>query len=258
SYTSAKDMHEWWHNHFEVEDFVKKHCNGDLEFAPGSKFSYDNSGYFLLGAIIEKVTGKTYEEVLQERIFRPLGMKNSGYDHPETLMERRAAGYEHGKDGFVNAEYLDMSIPYAAGSLYSTVEDLYLWDQALYTEKLLSTDLKAKMWAPFLAGYAYGWGVSKIVDGKPVAGGPFVQPGGGISGFNTHEARYVDDKPLVVLLNNTGPAKLEPMTEGIAAILYGKPYDLPKPSLTAQLMKLVNEKGADAAVNEYRRLKKES
>jgi len=258
SYTSAKDMHEWWHNHFEVEDFVKKHCSGDLEFAPGSKFEYDNSGYFLLGAIIEKVTGKKYEEVLQERIFQPLGMRNSGYDHSETLIEHRAEGYEHGKDGFVNAEYLDMSIPYAAGSLYSTAEDLYLWDQALYTEKLLSGEWKAKMWTPALANYAYGWGVSHIPDGKPGAGELLIQHGGGINGFNTHEARYVEQKHLIVLLNNTGGTKLNQMTEGIAAILYGKPYELPKPSLTADLVKIANEKGGDAAVSEYRRLKKES
>ena len=258
SYTSEKNMHEWWHNPFEVEDFVKKHCSGDLEFTPGSKFEYDNSGYFLLGAIIEKVTGKKYADVLQERIFGPLGMKNSGYDHSEPLIEHRAQGYEHGKDGFVNAEYLDMSIPYAAGSLYSTAEDLYLWDQGLYTEKLLSKELKAKMWTPALLNYAYGWGVAKIADGKPGAGQTLIQHGGGINGFNTHEARYVDEKHLVVLLNNTGVTKLEQMTEEIAAILYGKPYELPKPSLTAQLMKIANEKGGEAAVNEYRRLKKES
>jgi CubicO group peptidase (beta-lactamase class C family) len=258
SYTAEKNMHEWWHNPFEVEDFVKKHCSGDLGFTPGSKFEYDNSGYFLLGAIIEKVTGEKYEEVLQERIFKPLGMRNSGYDHSEPLMEHRAAGYEHGKDGFVNAEYLDMSIPYAAGSLYSTVEDLYLWDQALYTEKLLSSELKAKMWTPALANYAYGWGVAKIPEGKAGAGQTLIQHGGGINGFNTHEARYVDEKHLIVLLNNTGATKLEQMTEGIAAILYGKPYELPKPSLTAQLVGLATEKGGDAAVNEYRRIKKES
>jgi CubicO group peptidase (beta-lactamase class C family) len=258
SYTAAKDMQEWWHNHFEVEDFVKKHCSGDLEFTPGSKFEYDNSGYFLLGAIIERVTGEKYEEVLQERIFKPLGMHNSGYDHSEPLMEHRAAGYEHGKDGFVNAEYLDMSIPYAAGSLYSTAEDLYLWDQALYTEKLLSKELKAQMWAPALANYAYGWGVAKIPEGKAGAGQTLIQHGGGINGFNTHEARYVDEKHLIVLLNNTGATKLDQITEGIAAILYGRPYELPKPSLTAELVKLATEKGGDAAVAEYRRLKKES
>src|SRR5262249_363062 len=134
----------------------------------------------------------------------------------------------------------------------------YLWDQALYTEKLLSKELKAKMWTPALANYAYGWGVAKIPEGKPGAGQMLIQHGGGINGVNTHEAGFVGEKHLGVLLNNTGATKLNQMTDGIAAILYGKPYELPKPSLTAQLVKLANEKGGDAAAAEYLRLKKES
>src|SRR5215471_3449300 len=129
-------------NPYTVEAFVKKYCSGDLEFEPGSKFSYDNSGYFLLGAIIEKVTGKPYEQVLRERIFDPLGMKDTGYDHHEDILKRRATGYDKSPRGVINSPYLDMSLPYAAGSLYSTVEDLYLWDQALYTDKLLEPKYK--------------------------------------------------------------------------------------------------------------------
>ena len=116
-------------NPYGVSDFVKKYASGDLEFEPGAKFNYNNSGYFLLGAIVERVTGKPYEQVLKERIFDPIGMKNTGYDHHDTILAKRAAGYERRPGGFVNAPYLDMSLPYAAGSLYSTVEDLYLWDQ---------------------------------------------------------------------------------------------------------------------------------
>jgi CubicO group peptidase (beta-lactamase class C family) len=123
-------------NPFVVADFVKKYTSGDLEFEPGSKFSYNNSGYFLLGAIIEKVTGKPYEQVLKENILDPLGMKNTGYDHFDAVLSKRASGYNKTPKGYINAPYLDMSIPYAAGSLYSTVEDLYLWDRALYTDKL--------------------------------------------------------------------------------------------------------------------------
>ena len=119
-------------NPYTVADFVKKYTSGSLEFEPGSKFSYNNSGYFLLGAIIEKLTGKTYAEAVRDNIFVPLGMKNSGYDMPSPLIPKRASGYAKTPAGYVNAAYLDMSIPYAAGSLYSTVEDLYIWDQALY------------------------------------------------------------------------------------------------------------------------------
>src|SRR5258706_6494279 len=144
-------------NPYSVSDFVKKFASGDLEFEPGTKFNYNNSGYFLLGAIVERVTGKPYEKVLKERIFDSVGMKNTGYDHHETILARRAAGYEKRPGGYINAPYLDMSLPYAAGSLYSTVEDLYLWDQALYVDKLLSPQLKESLFKPGLMNYAYGW-----------------------------------------------------------------------------------------------------
>ena len=107
-------------NPYAVSDFVKKFASGDLEFEPGTKWNYNNSGYFLLGAIVEHVTGKPYEQVLKERIFDPVGMKNTGYDHSDTIIAKRAAGYEKRPGGYINAPYLDMSLPYAAGSLYST------------------------------------------------------------------------------------------------------------------------------------------
>jgi CubicO group peptidase (beta-lactamase class C family) len=137
-------------NPFTVDEFVKKYASGDLEFEPGTKFVYNNSGYFLLGAIIEKVTGKPYEQVIKQNIFDPLGMKNSGYDHWGTILNKRATGYTKTAAGYDTAPYLDMSIPYAAGSLYSTVEDLYLWDQALYGEKVLSAKSKELLFKPNL------------------------------------------------------------------------------------------------------------
>src|SRR6185369_8864309 len=122
SYTSLPNFfQDISRNPYSVSDFVKKFTSGDLEFEPGAKWNYNNSGYFLLGAIIERVTGKPYEQVLKERILDPVGMKNTGYDHSDTIMAKRAAGYERRPAGFINAPYLDMSLPYAAGSLYSTV-----------------------------------------------------------------------------------------------------------------------------------------
>jgi len=131
SYTGLPIFQNISRDPYGVDEFVQKYCSGDLEFEPGSKFAYNNSGYFLLGAIIENVTGETYEKMLQERIFKPLGMKNSGYDHHDTIIPNRATGYDRTFDGYANSPYLDMSLPYAAGSLYSTVEDLFIWDQAL-------------------------------------------------------------------------------------------------------------------------------
>ena len=138
---------------------------------PGTIYSYCNAGYCILGRIIEKVTGKTFEQNLHERIFEPLGMKNSGYDRNRYVIEKRASGYTYGPFGLENADYIDMdSTPGAAGALYSTVEDMFLWDRALYTDKLLDKKYRDLMFTPNrdvpevkAAGgrphsvYGYGW-----------------------------------------------------------------------------------------------------
>src|SRR5262249_11022667 len=141
-----------------------------LDFPPGSKYSYSNSGYEVLGVIVEKLSGQTYENYLKQHIFDPLDMQASGYDHDTTIIKNRASGYERGPDGKLrNADYLDMSIPYAAGSLYSTVEDLYRWDRALYTDKALTREWRGKMFTPFLDNYPYGWIVRGHVADKKIA-----------------------------------------------------------------------------------------
>ena len=124
-------------NSYSPVQLVNLFADSTLQFEPGKKFAYSNSGYILLGYIIEKVTGKSYEQVLQENIFTPLKMNNTGYDHHRSVLKNRASGYEKNGRHYVNANFIDMSVPYAAGALYSTVEDLYLWDQALYGNQLL-------------------------------------------------------------------------------------------------------------------------
>jgi CubicO group peptidase (beta-lactamase class C family) len=132
-----------------------------LEFAPGEKFVYSNSGYVLLGEIIEKVAGKPYEKFLPEVIFEPLGMKDTGYDFPAPIVPHRAAGYRRIGDQLANAAYLDMTIPHGAGALYSTVEDLHRWSVALDERKLISSGAYEKMFTPAKGNYAYGWIVDK-------------------------------------------------------------------------------------------------
>ncbi len=242
-------------NPYSVSDFVKKYASGDLEFEPGTKMSYNNSGYFLLGAIIERVTGKPYEQALKERIFDVVGMKDTGYDHHETILAKRAAAYERRPNGYINAPYLDMSLPYAAGSLYSTVEDLYLWDQALYTDKLLSPQLKELMYKPSMNNYAYGWVVRKAPLGATDEPITIIEHGGGINGFNTLITRMPDGKNLIVLLNNTGGTKLGEMSQKIAAILFGKPYKEPVRDIAETLFDTVRSKDVQAAIKQYRDLK---
>jgi len=109
-----------------------------LEFVPGERFNYDNSGYLLLGYIVERASGEKYEDFLQNNIYEPLGMLHSGYDHPWLVLKDRASGYASRGGEAVNADYIQMDQPLGGGSLYSTVGDLLLWDRALYTEKLVS------------------------------------------------------------------------------------------------------------------------
>lgn len=244
---------------YSVTDFVKKFASGDLEFEPGSKFSYNNSGYFLLGAIIEKVTGKSYEAVLKERILDPLGMTNTGYDHHATLLQKRATGYEKRPEGYINAPYLDMSLPYAAGSIYSTVEDLYKWDQSLYEDKILSAESKKLMFTPGLANYGYGFGISEQPIGKTDQKTKVIQHSGGINGFNSLLTRLVDRQQTIIILDNVGLGRYHGnITKSIINILNGQPFDAPKKSISETLYKIAVEKNVAAAVAEYRKLKAEN
>ncbi len=241
-------------NPYKVADFVKKYASGDLEFEPGSKFAYNNSGYFLLGAIIERITGKPYEQVLKENILDPAGMKNTGYDHHDTIIPKRASGYTKTSDGYANAAYLDMSIPYAAGSMYSTVEDLYLWDQTLYTDKLLSAHSKELMYKPFLENYAYGWVIVNTSFKQNDQAVQMIRHGGGINGFNTTIVRFPKEKNLIVILDNTSQ-NVDREAETIIRILYNQPYDLPKMSIVPEIEKTIAEKGIEAGIAAYRDLK---
>jgi CubicO group peptidase (beta-lactamase class C family) len=243
-------------NYYPVEEFVKTFCSGDLQFEPGTKFHYDNSGYFILGALLEHVTGKTYEVLLKENILDPLGMKDTGYDHHADILPKRATGYEQGLGEIANAKYLDMALPYAAGALYSTVEDLYKWDQALYTDALLPAGLKLKLFTPGLEHYGYGWTIETIAANEPGAGQTMIGHGGGINGFNTLEQRLVGDHVLVLLFNNTPGADLGKMARGIRAVLYGQEPAPPMRSLISALGDTIVHRGVQAAVSQYRELKR--
>jgi CubicO group peptidase (beta-lactamase class C family) len=225
-----------------VESMIARFRDKPLEFEPGSKFHYDNSGYFLLGAIIEKVSGKPYETFLKEAIFEPLGMANTGYDRHETVLPGRASGYDRRGEGLVNTPYLDMSQPYAAGSLYSTVGDLLKWDRALKAGKPVSKDAMVAMFTPFKDHYAYGWSIG---DQK---GHRRIGHGGGINGFMTDFERFPDDDVCVVVLCNVVPANPAKVSGNLAGIVFGETVALPKARIVAK----VDPKLYDEYVGRYR------
>jgi CubicO group peptidase (beta-lactamase class C family) len=246
-------------NSYSPLQLVNLFADSTLQFKPGERNEYSNSGYILLGYIIEKVTGKSYERALQENIFTPLHMMNTGYDHSEPLLKNRAHGYEKSGWTYVNANFIDMSVPNAAGALYSTVEDLSLWDQALYNNQLLQKENRDLLFTKHIqAGgghYGYGWDIDEMPIGNTAERIETIGHGGGIDGFNTQLTRIPSDKSFIVLLNNTGRAPLYEMTKAIAAILYDKPYDLPKRSVAFSVGDRMEKEGIAPALLYYNRIK---
>ena len=246
-------------NPSKPEEFIRFFADSALDFEPGTTFSYSNSGYFVLGVIIEKITGKPYERVLRENIFTPLGMNNSGYDRFNTVLPKRASGYVKTGLQYVNAPYIDMATPFSAGALYSTVEDLFLWDQALYTETLLPAKTRDLLFKPYIPAfgiaYGYGWGVGNAAVGRTTDSVRVIEHGGSINGFNSLISRIPADKDLVVLLNNTGATRLAAISRAIRGILYNKPYDMPKRSIADSVFAAFADRGLAAGLERYRDLK---
>ncbi|WP_111880021.1 serine hydrolase [Aequorivita sp. CIP111184] len=260
NYTSFPNFFkELSRNPYTPTEMLEMFADSTLTFKPGTQFAYSNSGYILLGAIIEKVTGKTYEAVLQEKIFDPQNMKNSGYDHHSTILKKRATGYEMKGSQPENSPYIDMSTPYAAGSLYSTVEDLYVWDQALYTEKLLPKKYMDMMYQKYIPAfgnfYGYGWMIGIMTIGNTKDSTQIIGHGGGINGFNTLITRIPKEKSTIILLNNTGGAPLEAITIAINGILHDATYALPKQSLAKSVYNVIIDKDLKTGLAFYEKNK---
>ena len=255
-----KFMEDESRNPYSPAAFVKTFDEKELDFKPGEKYSYSSSGYFILGVLIEKLSGKSYEQILKDKIFTPLNMKDTGYDNHKDILKNRAAGYEKENGNYINSSYLDMTIPYAAGSLYSTVEDLYKWDQALYTTTILPKEYMTMYFKPYIPAfdkkhYAYGWEVGYDKIGSSKDSIYTIGHDGSINGFNTNISRATSDKSLVVLLNNTGYAPLYEMTRAIRGIMYGKEYHIPKQTVADVVLAVIEEKGIDEAISKYHSIK---
>jgi CubicO group peptidase (beta-lactamase class C family) len=183
-----------------------------LNFPPGSAFAYGNSGYVLLGKIVEQVSGQRYADFVQSRIFAPLGMADSGYD----IGDMHALNGTRGYAGVAApALALNTSTLHAAGALYASVEDLYRWDQALYTDTLLPATARAQFFSPNLSNYAYGW---KVVG---LQGGRFIYHPGNISGASTFIARYPDQQVTVIVLSNIEWVNAEGIAGHLAQVVLG-------------------------------------
>jgi CubicO group peptidase (beta-lactamase class C family) len=213
SFTDFPNFREIQKNTYKPEQLVALFIDKPLEFPSGEKWAYSNSGYVLLGHLIEKISGQTYAEFVKQNIFDKLDMNDSGYDLNSAIIERRASGYQPGPGGPRNASYVNMTVPHAAGALYSTTEDLLRWQRGLFGGKLLTPESLQKMTTPVKERYALGVVVNAIRGRKMVA------HGGGIEGFNTFLIHYPTEQLTVAVLGNlngTAPENLARMLAGVA------------------------------------------
>jgi CubicO group peptidase (beta-lactamase class C family) len=206
-----------------VPEFLDRFKSKPPESKPGEKFKYSNSGYQVLGAVIESVSGKSYANYLAEHIFVPLEMRDTGYDNSTSILPQRASGYrlDWENDVLLNAMYLDMSIPFSAGGLYSTVEDLYRWDRALYTEKLVSKKSLNQMFEPYRDGYGFGWKILREFQRK------VSMYAARVNGFSASIRRYPDDDACVIVLSNLENIDAQKISHDLGAILFDVPYGSP-------------------------------
>ena len=185
-------------------EVMQRFADWPLEFAPGTSWKYSDSGYLVLGRIIERVSGMPYGQFLQVNIFAPLGMRDTEYLHATYL----ASGYSNSYE-LTPAEAADPSVDYAAGGLYSTVGDLYLWDRALFDDAFLSPDLRELAFTPYErvvgfggmdnTGYGYGFMLGQL---RQPYGEPFIAHGGRAEGYSAMNAYFPDEQVAVVLLGN--------------------------------------------------------
>ena len=206
-----------------LESRITLFKNKPFEFAPGQNHLYSDSNYILLTYIIEKASGKSYEKFLQTHIFDKLSMIDTGCDDYKRIIKNRAAGYSAGIDGnLVNSDYLDMSFEMGAGMLYSTLADMYRWDRALYSTKLVTQESLDKIFTPYKDAYAYGWHIEQSPYGKKL------WHDGKNPGVLTLISRYVDRNACIIVLSNFDSAPVGQLAENLAHIIFGQQPEYPK------------------------------
>lgn len=231
SYTSMDNFMPLARTDMTPTEIIDKFKNEPMDFDPGEKFLYNNSGYILLGHIIEVVSGKSYADFIQEHIFDKVGMTSSYYGSMKKLIPNRAKGYQD-QNGFVNADYLSLTLPYAAGSIMSTVDDLLKWQNAISANTLIkrSSLEKAINGSTLNNGekipYGYGWGKGNI------NGSPSIEHGGGIFGYTTNGIFLPEENIYIIGLSNCDCENVGNVTNQIAAIALGKPYPNEKNAIT--------------------------
>ncbi|WP_228455360.1 serine hydrolase domain-containing protein [Chryseobacterium sp. Tr-659] len=193
------------------------------EFSPGTKSTYSNIGYYLLAKIIEKVSGEKYAVFLKKNIFEKAGMKNTGVSNNDSIIQKKAQVYCHTEKGYIHNPYINWEVNLGHDGVYSTVEDLALWDKALYGTAILNAEMKKKMFTPHSSE---NWGYGFIINPFYNHGHQLIAHDGGFFGTITSFNRFTDDKLFVTVLSNNGSLS-HIIGYGLSAIALGKEVELP-------------------------------
>ena len=207
-----------------LDSLIARFKDKPLDFQPGATFSYSSSGYILLGAVIERITGRSYFQAVRQQILLPLKMDHSGFDFRSLKSANKATGYLKLNAKFNEpAAIVDSSVSYAAGAFYSTAGDLYKWDRSLNSHRILSEPSLKQAFTPHQSKYGYGWYIDSSYGKKVMI------HSGEISGFSSFMAHIPSGETCIILLDNTGAPALARIGENINSILNDQPYDFPQP-----------------------------
>lgn len=231
----------------QPQPFVEKYCESDLASEPGAKWQYSNCGYDILGLILQKVTGIEFPELLKKRILEPLEMHDTGLDRDGLVLSNRALGYErHFGPTYVVGPHLDSTHIFSAGAMYSTVEDLFRWSEALSSNALFSKEIREQIFRPGLGDWSCGWFVTRIPEDQPGAGHALEEMRGDMPGnFFSSISRFPDQQAVIVVLRN-GYGSSERLEGNLQAVLFGQAPRVPwrKPAdLAVQSFRLIAGSG---------------
>lgn len=223
SYTGVPDLmtKEKKGQYISVDDVLKFIQSLPSDFNPNDQYLYNNSGYFLLGAIIEKVSGMTYEEYVSTNLLKPAGMKSTFVRDPKLPYEVTTGYLKSNATDYVVSDYVHPSIPYSAGAIFSTVDDLWKWNQAIFSYKLVKKEILEKAWSPLklnngkLISYGYGWSLGRVEEHKVIG------HGGAIDGFLSSEIYVPDQKIYVCILSNNMTVSPDEYAYRLAEIVAG-------------------------------------
>jgi CubicO group peptidase (beta-lactamase class C family) len=243
---------------FSREDYVKVFMDSALAFAPGTRYAYSSWGYFTLGYIMERVTKKTYAQLMTDDIFKKLEMNNSGSYYHTQIIPRRATGYDYSFGGYTSSDFRDQSNTMGTGDLYSTVEDLFKFHMALANNSLLNKALTAEMFTPGMAPAQYGFGwfnkQLKYTATDSVASNFHL---GMTEGFISFIRRIPSTNSMVVILCNSSPTDFFGITNNLCKVLYDKPVILKIP-VHKKMEAYIEQKGVVNALAEYKSMKADS